>query len=279
MRNVFSANLYRLRKTRAFYIALAVMTGYALFISGICWHRHLSGELMLFGMEEPMLFAFCTGGLVPFAAFILAPLLSVYLGTEFSCGTLRSKLSAGCTRSDIYFANLLTCIVAAVLLAVLYLCVVLTALPAVGEFHIPARQTLLLLFAGLLAFAAYASVVNMLSALLGSKTNTALVTLLLLVLTMFVTVYLADRLEMPEFVAAYDDAGQILEEVVPNRYYLQPKARAVCEFVLDLLPTAQCIRISRLDVPHFSRMPLLSVLVTVCTSGIGLGGFRKKNLK
>ncbi|MDE7242936.1 MAG: ABC transporter permease subunit [Oscillospiraceae bacterium] len=279
MRNVFSANLYRLRKTRAFYIALTVMAGYAVFISGLCWYKHWSGEAMLFGMEEPLLFAFCTGGTVPFTAFILAPLLSVYLGTEFSCGTLRSKLSVGRTRAEIYIANLLTCIFAAVLLVVLYLAVVLTALPAVGEFHISVRQVLLLAGTGLLAFAAYASVVNMLSALLGSKTNTALVTLLLLVLTMFMTVYIADRLEMPEFVNAYDDAGQILEEVVPNRYYLQPKARAVCEFVLDLLPTAQCIRISRLDVPYFSRMPLLSVLVTVCTSGIGLGCFQKKNLK
>ncbi len=279
MRNVLSANLFRLRKTRAFYIAAAAMAAYALFISGICWFRYLNGELMLFGMEEPLLFAFCTGGTVPLSAFILTPLLSVYLGTEFSCGTLRSKLSVGCTRSDIYFANLLTCMFAAVFLAVLYLFLTLTAVPAVGGFRIPAGRFLLLAGAGLLAFAAYASVVNMLSALLCDKTNTALASLLLLIFTMFLTVYLSDRLCLPEFIEAYDETGQTTGEMIPNRYYLQPAARAVCEFILDLLPTGQCMRISCYETPYFPRMPLLSLAVIACTSAAGLLLFRRKNLK
>ena len=60
MYNLLSANFARLRKSRAFYVAVAAMLLYALFVVGTCWRAFLSGQPFEAGMEDLLLFAFAT---------------------------------------------------------------------------------------------------------------------------------------------------------------------------------------------------------------------------
>ena len=64
-----------------------------------------------------------------------------------------------------------------------------------------------------------------------------------------------------------------------NPGYLQPIPRAVCRFLIDLLPTGQCLQISARSVEQFWRMPLLSLSAIAASTCAGLLLFRRKDLK
>ena len=121
MRNLLHANFSRLFHSGAFRAALAAELAYALFIIGVTFYSIYVKEGGQFGLEEPLLFAFGIAGMIPVPMLIQAPFLSVYLGTEFSEGTIRNKLVTGRSKTAVYLSNLLACMMASVLLAVLYL--------------------------------------------------------------------------------------------------------------------------------------------------------------
>ena len=280
MYNLLSANFARLRKSRAFYVAVAAMLLYALFVVGTCWRAFLSGQPFEAGMEDLLLFAFATARVIPTPAFMTAPLVSLFLGTEFSDGALRNKLIAGRTRTEIYFANLLTCMGAALLLAMVYIVLTFAAgMPVLKGFRIPIPQVLALLGAGLLALCAYGSVLNMAAMLMGNKANTAILTLTAaVVVTVFLGITL-ERLDAPEFTAIYDITGRYIEERIPNPAYIRPPARAGYEFLLDLFPTGQCLRLSVQEVEKLWRLPLLSLAVIAGSSAVGAGCFCRKDIR
>ena len=96
-----------------------------------------------------------------------------------------------------------------------------------------------------------------------------------------VTVFLGitlERLDAPEFTAIYDITGRYIEERIPNPAYIRPPARAGYEFLLDLFPTGQCLRLSVQEVEKLWRLPLLSLAVIAGSSGVGLAVFCRKDL-
>ena len=158
MRNLLHANFFRLFHSGAFRAAVAAEFAYALFIIGVTFYSIYIKESGQFGLEEPLLFAFGTAGIIPVPMFIQAPFLSVYLGTEFSEGTIRNKLVSGRSKVAVYLSNWLTCMTASVLLAVLYLALVGAAVAPTGlPLKMPAGQLLPLVCCGLLALSASAS--------------------------------------------------------------------------------------------------------------------------
>ena len=77
----------------------------------------------------------------------------------------------------------------------------------------------------------------------------------------------------------YDELGRDAAGMIPNPGYLQPIPRAVCRFLIDLLPTGQCLQISARSVEQFWRMPLLSLSAIAASTCAGLLLFRRKDLK
>ena len=144
----------------------------------------------------------------------------------------------------------------------------------------PGLDTLgLLLGAGLLALCAYGSVLNMAAMLMGNKANTAILTLTAaVVVTVFLGITL-ERLDAPEFTAIYDITGRYIEERIPNPAYIRPPARTGYEFLLDLFPTGQCLRLSVQEVEKLWRLPLLSLAVIAGSSAVGAGCFCRKDIR
>ena len=280
MRNLLHANFFRLFHSGAFRAAVAAEFAYALFIIGVTFYSIYIKESGQFGLEEPLLFAFGTAGIIPVPMFIQAPFLSVYLGTEFSEGTIRNKLVSGRSKVAVYLSNWLTCMTASVLLAVLYLALVGAAVAPTGlPLKMPAGQLLLLACCGLLAIAASAALAAMAAMLIRNETKTVIVTLSAAIFVMFLISFLTARLGEPEFMAVYDELGRDVAGMIPNPNSLQPVPRAVCRFILDLLPTGQCLQISARSAEQFWRMSLLSLSVIAASTAAGLLLFRRKDLK
>lgn len=120
MRSLMSANFYRIWKNKIFLIELFMMIlmGATESVVGAIQHRiHLSfGTLVC---VDSILFGYAL-----FAGFFTSIFCSLFIGTEYSDGTLRNKIISGHTRESIYFSNLFTSVVAILILCIVYLVVV-----------------------------------------------------------------------------------------------------------------------------------------------------------
>lgn len=261
MRNLLHANLCRLVRSRVFLFALLAELAYTALVALVCWDHYATGTGR-YTMESVLTAGYGLMGYLPVPTLIIAPMLSVYLGTDYSGNTLRNKLIVGHTRSAVYLADLLTCVLASVALDVLYLALAgaLCVYPVWGMsgvlLRVPVGQMLAWIAVALLARAAYAALVKLLVTALGNKTA-ALVC-----------------------ASAFSEI-QYIERGLAGEYPVENgEARlAFWRALVDTLPTGQYIQVSRLDTPHLWRMPLLSLAVMAADTGIGLAVFRRKDLK
>lgn len=120
MSRLFAANLMRLKKSKLFWflIVVAAVLSLTLVILLILYPDSI----------DKIMFAYPV-----LIAFMIPALIGIFLGTEYSEGTLRNKLMIGHSRRNIYLANLLTTLLAAYALLVSYLIpVLLLGFPVLG---------------------------------------------------------------------------------------------------------------------------------------------------
>ena len=273
MRNLLCADLRRLVKSRTFLLALAAVLAYTALVVLICWDHYADGTGN-YTLESILTAGFGLMGYLSIPSLIYACLLSVHLGTDYSDGTLRSKLAVGRTRNQVYLADLLTCVAASVGLDVLYLLLsgVLCVYPVLGMAGVLLKaspgQVLSWVAAALLARAAWASVVKLAATVLGNRTAGAIAALLMVMGAMVLCSFGFNQIE---FLSRY------LAEGLP---VVNGKARlAFWQFLMDLLPTGQSLQVSRLYTPTLWRLPLLSAAVFAASTGTGLLFFRRRDLK
>ena len=130
MRKLISADLFRLWRNRIFWICAAVIV----LLSGWgCYDAWKSTREFGF-VTELTRQAFSA---LPASGLILAVVCGLFLGSEFSYGTIRNKLVAGHTRTAIYLSALLTCMAAGFLLSVFYAAAtVVVGIPLLGFFQV-----------------------------------------------------------------------------------------------------------------------------------------------
>lgn len=280
MNKLLRANFGRLRKDKIFWICAIFMAVYALLV---CLFADQGGRIERDTIVFDSLFVcgYGFGQIVAVPGLVMAVLVSLFVGTEYSDGTLRNKLIVGRTRIEIYVSSFLTCAAAGVMLSGIYIVVsCAVGMPMYGGFQMEAGALLLLVLDGTLAIVAYTAVFHMVSMLIGNKTATAVITLLGVMVIMFVACYLLSRLSAPEY---YDGLimidGAISTQRMPNDLYLRGGARTVTQFIVDLLPSGQCLQISNLTALHPDRMPLYSLGIIAVVNAVGAMLFRKKDLK
>lgn len=213
---------------------------------------------------------------------VLATFVSLFLGTEYSDGTMRNKLIVGHRKSDIYLSNLFFSFVVGLILALVYVVVVIVGgIPVLSSFEADWKMILLLLISNVLLILAYASIYTMVSMLFQNKAAVAVTTLIAFFVLFVVATQLQSRLSAEEFytVDKLTDAGEYVQESVANPNYLRGTERAVYQFFYDFLPTGQANQIAMSNMANLVQMWIYSLAITVMTTVIGLLGFRKKDIK
>ena len=114
MRKLLRANFSRLMKDKLFWILMAV----ELFLGGLFPVLHFMDNLdeKARWTQEHSFFIFAI-----FVPMMLSVVTSLFIGTEYSDGTIRNKLIVGHGRSRIYAANLITNIETAFLLCIAFM--------------------------------------------------------------------------------------------------------------------------------------------------------------
>ena len=275
MAKLLRANFSRLWKSRIFYVGLIFMVLLNIFLVIDGWH---SGKL---GYPEPLEDVLFQNFII--IGFVSAVFVGMFLGTEYSDGTIRNKIAVGHTRASIYLANLIVCAAASALLLLISLVLGF----GLGSFlldppGLPMKALLLYTCIGLLTTVSFASIYTLVAMLSPSKASGAVLCLVLALCLLFAASFVQGTLSEPEMVQDYvmtENGMPIPSDPHPNPRYIMGTKRAVFELIYDILPIGQAFQISENACAHPARLPIFSLLLTLVTSAAGAILFRRRDLK
>lgn len=260
MRNLLCANFHRMRKSRTFWVCMALMMFYGLRM--VYSLRDNSGTI-----DSPT-FLFFTD-----VWFLLAAWYSSFISGEYGDGAVRNKLMVGAVRPDIYFANLITCIAAGLLMCAVFIIPNWTLTyfffrhTSAVHYVSSAGEVTACLLAGALVIVSYSTIFSMVGMNIQHKAAGPVA----VILTACV-IYLNGLI---------CDTELTLYRQAPERFSYSGFKLAYLRFFAEWLPGGQ----GRYYVTHTGnsgKAPMLaacSLAVIAASSGIGLLLFRRKDLK
>ncbi|MCB6414617.1 ABC transporter permease [Dorea acetigenes] len=286
MSKLLSAEFVRLCKSFVFKLGILFSAGSGVFMVLMRWAdvRKNADEYAQLSVEysntDALIFV---GGL--YLIFAAAVVVGLFVGTEYSDGTIRNKLSAGHARRDIYLSKLIVCAAADVVIYVVYILVVLglgQILLGGTTFHV--KEILVFGAAGITAMLAMTALLLLFSMSIQSKASGSVVCLLSAIILLFAALIIYQRLEAPEYYEAYsyvdEETGETIEvEREKNDRYLSGRKREVYEFLYNFLPVSQLYQIAMNEPDNLKLMVVYDFVIVVITTGVGIAIFKKKNIK
>lgn len=274
MAKLIKADLARMVKTRSFWICGGSAVGFMLlnFLldCGVNENAAKQMGLVMFGdSSNLMLFAAIFAGL--------------YIGTDYSNGTIRNKISVGHGRCSIYLSNLIVSSAASVIYTLAGWAVMLIAsLFYGGALGVEAGEFALKLAICLLSMISACSLFTFAGMLISIKSSAVVVIIVGAFVLLVGAAGLLSWLDMPEFTSGYVltvDGAVAPMDPEPNPLYLRGGMRVFIQAVCDILPSGQAMQLE-LAEPHLPElMPLYSIGVTAAATAIGAAAFAKKDLK
>lgn len=286
MNKLLSAEFVRLFQSFVFKLGMVFSVGLSAFVILMRWtdvkvnpdsYAKLSVE---YSNADGLIFL---GGL--YLIFAIAILIGIFVGTEYSDGTIRNKLTVGHTRRDIYFSKLIVCAFADLVIHLLY---ILTTL-ILGSLLIhgttmSAKRLLLFTLVSITAVSALTALLLLLSMSIQSKAAGSIVSLLAVLILFFSTMSINQRLDAPKYYDAYTyvdrHTGEVIEvEKEKNPNYLRGTKRRIYEFLNNFLPSSQLFQIALNNSDHLALIAVYDSILILLTTGAGIVIFQKKNLK
>lgn len=292
MRKLLRANWNRLWKNSMFWISMASMLAFGVLVISEALEGNSSNPADVRTSPDALLM----GGTV-LAGFISAIFSAFYIGTDYSDGTIRNKLTLGHSRTAIYFANFLVCLLAAWMINAIYWIVILAAGSLlIGSFAASAGVVIKLLLFGLIPVIALNALYMLLEMLISNKTIAVTVLILFSFGLISAQLIMTDRLSSPEYYEAYswtdDDGNEHEEPRHKNSSYPTGLKRQFYELMCDVLPAGQTSQMSTMlmesaetgthttenyaDLWKFTGYSLLIIFIS-STAGVIL--FRRKDIK
>lgn len=277
MCKLITANFFRLRKDRFSWCVVGIIVILSLvnvFNSARSYEAMTaSGYIMslddYYFNQAPLIGAF------------LAILISMFLGTEFSEGTICNKLCIGHKRNEIFLSNFISCMLATIVLTAVWLLISALLFGLIGPLEMEVSKFIGYIFVAVGFAVSFAALYTVIGSLSSNKAMTIIYTFAVFIVFAIAASALYDRLCEPEMNQGMTLVGtQIVEmEPTPNPLYLSGATRTICEVALELLPTGQALLLSDVAVEYPVRAIALSVVFTIMTLLVGSMLFRKKDIK
>ncbi|MCF2569208.1 ABC transporter permease subunit [Mediterraneibacter glycyrrhizinilyticus] len=280
MSRLLSADFAKLKKNKFFWICMPGMFLFGIFTAVMHYIT-----MQQYGENE----ADITNILFIYAltvVFLIPAFVSLFVGTEYSDGTIRNKMIIGHTRAGIYLSDLIVCSVAGIGFCVSYIIgALLAALPLYTiDAGILEGVTKLVLCSFIMSVA-FTALCILTAMLCQNKALTAVINILAACFLLVISLYVLNKLSEPEVYPGYSvmtDSGEVeVMENEPNPDYLRGTEREVYQFLNDFLPTGQAINITQRGA--FSQSPGLlaaySASIIIVSTGIGVFAFKKRDVK
>lgn len=277
MNKLLSANFSRLRKDKIFWLLLVGI--FLISVVSICNGARSAATMASSGFIRSLDDYFFRQA--PYMGILYAVFTSMFLGTEYSCGTMRNKLAVGHTRENVFLANFFTCFASCLAIAAAWLLGNAPGRFLIGPFEMGLGGFAAYLLVVIGFTAVYAAIFTWISSLSSSKALTVLLTLGVWLLLTYIASGINNRLCEPEMNGgmAYIDGAFKMLDPTPNPLYLGGKVRTLFECILDSLPSGQCILMNDASITHPVRQLCFSALITLLTLVGGMAAFRKKDIK
>lgn len=274
MRKLLGANFVRMKRDKVFLGGCIFLSLFCVLVC-VMQYRNMKQIDAQFFLDN---FVF---GSFQMIGVILAVFISLFVGTEYSDGTIRNKIIVGRSRTGIYLANTIVCSFGAVVMILFSMFfTMIVGIPLFGFFKSALSRLLLLAVAYLMAVVAYASVYNLISMLIPNKAYAAVINVLLAFVLLFLAIYLYQCLIAPDMINQMELInGEASYSQVPNPSYLTGTKREIYQFFLDFFPSGQAMQVASLEAAHPVWMIVYSVIITVVTNAAGVFFFRRKDLK
>lgn len=286
MSKLLRSNFARLWKSRVFWLGMLFSAGLSVFFIlmryiDIEQHQEVYANLdESYKNADELIFM---GGII--IIFAAAVFIGIFVGTEYSDGTLRNKLIIGHSRSSIYISNLIVCTTAGIIMHLTYIVTtILLGNLLLEDSTLTFKKILLLTLMGTAAMIAASSLLVMISMLIHSKSAGAVAILIATMVMFFASMTIFQRLSTPEYNDAYSyidkDTGKpVVVEKEKNTNYLTGTKRKVYEFLNDFIPTSQFYKSALLDSSKLDITLIYDGIIILITTTAGIAVFRRKNLK
>lgn len=281
MRNLISANFAKLKKDKFFWFAFFLMFSWStlqLLAPQIEAVQNPNFELpaldTLFIQYYPLIGGLC------------AILTGLFIGREYSDGTIRNKVIAGHSRTVIYLANFVVSTAAGWFLNFAwFIPMLLFGIPLFGMFANPltiAAYTLVSLF----MITAFMAVFTVFAMLITNKTNSSIFIICVFLFMLMLASACYNQLCEPEIIQGGDivvaESGNVsMEKLEPqnNPAYVGGNTRKILTVIRDFLPTGQAIQMSNAEPINCSLMLVYSSVIILLSTYTGIWIFLKKDLK
>lgn len=281
MTKLLSANFSRLMRDKIFWISGAAM----FILSAVMIIRN--GMSVSVSDMDPIntvkTLNACYFNILPAISFFYAVFISLFIGTEYSDGTIRNKIVIGHSRVNIYFSNYITCLAGTLVILIAMLLGCAIGFHFFGSWQGGIKDFLIKILLCIFITAVYTAIITLVSMLTTNKTIALVLTLVVCILFVFCGSSIYEMLLQPEFTRdflAYNADGSIqFGPEKPNPAYLGGTKRQICAWLLQFLPSCQSILITNEEVTNPLLNMIYSVLFAAAIHICGVLAFRKKNLK
>lgn len=276
MNKLLRANFARLKKNKIFWIGIAFMifVGCFLPIRGYFEMKYTGRVLRL----DDAFAAYAS-----LIGVLSSVFCSLFIGAEYSDGTIRNKIVVGRKRTSIYLSNLILCAAASLLMCASFIVSNLCAgIPTLGFFKTDLKMIAAITLCSFVMSIALSSIYTLISMSCQNKAISSVVCILIAFALLLVGVSIYAKLSEPEKISYYSigvngEEPENIEEVNPN--YLRGSKRKAYEFLYDFTPGGQAVQLTSLDCARPVVLILYSSIITIACAGGGLIVFRKKDLK
>lgn len=284
MSRLLVSALFRMMKKIVLWLFILCMFAY-----GICSASNITSDASAGVALDGCLFEY-----LPLMGLISAIFTSLFIGSEYSDGTIRNKLVVGHSRMWIYLANLTVCSIANVLISLAYTAGVFVISYIKGGELITETGVIFLCMLGSLGVSVtYTSIMTLLAILDSNKTSNVVVSMILALVLLISGTFIYERLGEPKVCDNYVSVNEMgiptQIEQLPNPQYIDGTPRIFLEILNDLLPSGQAIQLAdAFDTEGMTDKSIAnapykwlgySSLITFLFSGLGIVLFRQKEIK
>ena len=280
MRKLLSANFSRLWRSKIFWVLefLSAIAGAIIYILAIINTKNI-GENWYLDSGNYYFFI----GLIYIGA-VMAIFSGFYIGSEYEHGTIRNKITVGCTRCNIYLANLAVVVIAGILFTITHMAAsVCVGLPFLGRMIWQALAPVgWRILTGLIMLLCYAAIFTFFSMQDSNKSRSVIISFVLALVIILGGLYTTSRLNEPELtfrMVMQADGSYLREFDVPNSRYITGTTRTVFTFVDACIPSAQGYNIARSEGEVNPLAVVCMLGVSAAFTAVGISGFKKKDIK
>lgn len=281
MIRLLHANFYRLKKNKVF-IGIIIITIIASFVMLFDTYQGNIANEKYNMTKTPIDRTYII--YINIISFLIAIFVSIFVGTDYSDGTIRNKIIVGHSRKNIYLSNLIISIVVGLVLEIIHLTIVtIIGIPLIGKIQMNILDFLYIILNMILLIIVFSSIFNFISMLCSNVTLSTVGSLLLIlimyVFCMSISVVANSTKELK--IQDFDENGNLITQYIEDKNYPGDFNKNLCKTVINILPTGQAMELSdvNIDMKEIKIYPLYSLGGIIIINVLGIYMFNKKELK